>query len=91
MIFTRMKTAKKALTYETMFDDIDNTTVKTVTYYEGDDTETTDETGPVEDTVEETVEELTETDTDTEPEEKDEPEETTEEPSDEPQKTEDDE
>ncbi len=40
VMFTRLKNAKEALTYESMFDEIDETTVKTV-YYEGDD-ETTD-------------------------------------------------
>ncbi len=33
-MFVRMKNAKKALTYESMFDEIDDTTVKTL-YYEG--------------------------------------------------------
>lgn len=42
VVFARLKNAKEALTYETMFDEIDDTTVKTV-YYEGDE-ETTEET-----------------------------------------------
>ncbi len=90
VIFTRIKTAKKALTYETMFDDIDNTTVKTVTYYEGDETETADETESAEDTSEETAEISTETVTEADPEEKNETEATAEE-SDGTEKTEDDE
>lgn len=35
-MFVRLKNAKEALTYETMFDDIDGSTVETV-YYEGDE------------------------------------------------------
>ena len=37
--FTRLKNAKEALTYESMFDDIDAATVKTVSYYEGDESD----------------------------------------------------
>ena len=36
VMFVRLKNAREALTYETMFDEIDDTTVKTV-YYEGDE------------------------------------------------------
>ncbi len=50
--FVRLKNAKEALTYEAMFDDIDDTTVKTV-YYEGD-----------EESVEETDSEIAETEDD---------------------------
>lgn len=42
VIFVKLGNAKKALSYETMFDEIDDTTVKTV-YYEGDGVETVEE------------------------------------------------
>lgn len=57
VIFTRMKTAKNDLTYESMFDDIEDTTVTTL-YYEGNETETSDaveeETAKIEKTIETT-------------------------------------
>lgn len=62
--FTKLKNAKNALTYETMFDDIDSTTVKTV-YYEGDENGEVTETEEVETEVEETTEENEPDDTDT--------------------------
>ena len=36
VMFVRLKNAKEALTYESMFDEIDDTTVKTVSYFEGE-------------------------------------------------------
>lgn len=70
VMFVRIKNAKEALTYETMFDDIDDTTVKTV-YYEGDEEETAEdvesndsEMTEVEETTDEVVEiEVSEEDT----------------------------
>lgn len=63
VMFTRMKTAKNDLTYEAMFDDIDDTTVTTL-YYEGDESETSDAVEEEITETDETVEatETTETD-----------------------------
>ncbi len=55
IMFTRLKTAKKDLAYEAMFDDIDDTTVKTV-YYEGEDETVTGPDVEVETEVEEEIE-----------------------------------
>lgn len=57
VFMTRLKNAKIATTYESMFDDIEDTTVKTV-YYEGDDGEV------VEDSEEQFAEDETDDDAD---------------------------
>lgn len=66
VMFTRLRTAKKNLTYESMFDDIDNSTVTTV-YYEGDETSETEEASESEETKsvkqEEEITEVTDGDT----------------------------
>ncbi|MBQ1183714.1 MAG: prolipoprotein diacylglyceryl transferase [Clostridia bacterium] len=60
-MFVKLKTAKNDLTYEAMFDDIDDTTVTTV-YYEGDESESEDSV-EVDDSAEpDTAEEIAETD-----------------------------
>ena len=66
VMFTRLRTAKNDLTYESMFDDIDNSTVTTV-YYEGDETSETEEASESEETKsvkqEEEITEVTDGDT----------------------------
>lgn len=39
VMFVRLRNAREALTYKSMFDEIDDTTVKTVHYFEGDGTD----------------------------------------------------
>lgn len=60
-IFVKLKTAKNDLTYEAMFDDIDDTTVTTV-YYEGDESETPDTVKVDESAQPDTADEVAETD-----------------------------
>ncbi len=57
VMFVRLKNAREALTYETMFDEIDDTTVKTV-YYEGDEETSEDTDGQTEEATDEVAEDV---------------------------------